>query len=68
MTEPYTSFLLCIRPSHTDVYCNGLPLGVIRAGLFEIQHNKMPDGTLVPVKIPEDLKAKVLAYVSALPL
>jgi hypothetical protein len=51
----YTSFLICFHPDHTDIYHNGLPLGVIRDGVFRIHENTMPDGTKVPVKIPENL-------------
>lgn len=29
MSAPYTSFLVCFHPGHTDLYVDGLPLAII---------------------------------------
>jgi hypothetical protein len=44
-----TSFLICKHNDHTDLYRNGLPLGVIRNEQFELHHHTMPDGSKVPI-------------------
>jgi hypothetical protein len=59
MKDDYSSFLICFHPGHTDVYRNGLPLGVIRDGVFRIHETTMPNGSKVPVDIPEFLGSQV---------
>lgn len=51
MSEKYTSILICYHDDHTDIFRNGLPLGVIAGGKFNVHENVMPDGTRVPVEI-----------------
>lgn len=62
MTD-YHSFLICFHPGHTDVFRNGLPLGVVRNGVFHVHTNRMPDGTEVPVQIAPDTMHEVLRTV-----
>lgn len=47
----YNSFLVCIRDTHVDVYQNGLPLGIVKDGVFQVHQRTLPDGTKQPVKI-----------------
>lgn len=62
----YHSFLICFHESHIDVYENGLPIGVIRDGKFQIHEHVMPDGTKVPVEISDGLALKVAKVASHL--
>lgn len=32
----YTSFLVCFHSGHTDLYINGLPLGIIKSNNVEL--------------------------------
>lgn len=52
MSAEYQSFLICFHPGHTDVFRNGLPLGVVKDGVFQIHHHTRPDGAKMPVEIP----------------
>lgn len=55
----YESFLICFHEQHTDVYRNGLPIGIIRNGVFEVHEHTMPDGSKHPVKIDPVLAERV---------
>ncbi len=55
----YHSFLICFHPGHTDVFQNGLPLGVIKDNQFHVHQNTRPDGSKVPVEIPPTLPSLV---------
>lgn len=66
MTNEYHSFLVCFHPGHTDIYFNGLPIGVIRADVFTIHEHTMPDGTKIPAKIPDELKTELANVLSRL--
>lgn len=59
MSADYHSFLICFHPGHTDVFRNGLPMGVISDNAFHVHCNTMPDGKIVPVEIPRTLPALV---------
>lgn len=59
----YSSFLVCFHEKHTDLYQNGLPLGVVRDGEFYVHNNIMPDGTRVPIDLPSELAKKVIGAV-----
>ncbi len=59
MSEKYDSFLICFHETQTDVYHNGLPMGLIREGRFEIHHRTLPDGGKYPVEIDADVLRRV---------
>lgn len=63
----YQSFLLCIHDGQTNVYHNGLPIGVIRDGGFIVHKHRLPDGKEAAVKIETGLKGLVLSRVNLLP-
>lgn len=52
MSTNYTSFLICDHGDHQDVFCEGLPVGVMRDGQFEphIRHYTTGD---VPVTMKD---------------
>lgn len=52
----YSSFLICFHENSTDVYVNGLPIGVIRDGKFEI--HKLQTSKR-PVDIDQELLQRV---------
>lgn len=62
----YQSFLICFHPGHTDVYRNGLPLGVIRDGDFHVHKSRMPDGAEVPVDVPPELLNQVISTITSM--
>ncbi len=47
----YSSILICFHDGHTDIFKNGLPLGIISDGEFKVHQMKNPDGTTTAVKI-----------------
>lgn len=53
--EYYTSFLVCLRPNCYDVYQEGLPIGVLNNGVFNVHHHVMPNGDRIPAKIDNDM-------------
>ena len=58
----YSSILICFHDSHTDVFKNGLPLGVITDGEFKVHQLKNPDSTTTPVKIDmQNIRDVILA-------
>ncbi len=59
MRTNYTSFLACFHEKHTDVYHEGLPIGVIRDGTFEAHQHTRPDGSKHPVKVDTELLKRV---------
>lgn len=61
--KPYTSFLICFHGDITNVYQEGLPLGVIRDGKFEVHKHTMPNGDKIPVELDFVLLAKVSSVV-----
>ncbi len=40
----YFSYLVCYHPGHTDIYITGVPVGVIKDGIFLPHRFKMPNG------------------------
>lgn len=65
----YTSFLICFHDGHTDIFRDGLPIGVIRDGRFDLHQQAMPDGTKQPISIEglRDLKRRVFEAVVIMP-
>lgn len=59
MSAPYHSFLICFHPGHTDVYRNGLPLGVLKDNVFTAHQSVAPDGRVTVTEIPSILSALV---------
>ncbi len=59
MMDEYDSFLICFHKQHIDVYHNGMPLGVIRDGKFEVYKFTMPNGTKHPITITPKLLERV---------
>lgn len=60
MSAPnYHSFLICFHPGHTDVYRNGLPLGVITNNAFNVHKTILGDGREFVADIPDNLTALV---------
>lgn len=55
----YHSFLICFHDGHTDVFRNGLPLGVIKDNAFHVHKTIAPDGRETVAQIPETLPALV---------
>jgi len=52
MSDNYTSVLFCIRDNGTEIYQNGLPVGVVKNAFNFIPHgHELPDGTKKPVKV-----------------
>ena len=62
----YQSFLVCFHEGRTDVYRNGLPLGVVVDGKFTIHKHTMKDGSQVPVEIPSPLVESVRGVIKAM--
>lgn len=50
----YFSVLFCFHDTQTDVYLNGLPLGIIKGGKFEVHERTLADGSKQPIEIPKD--------------
>lgn len=59
MKTDYTSFLVCFHEKHIDIYREGLPIGVVRDGRFEVHQHTMPDGSKHPVKVDTELLQRV---------
>lgn len=57
---PYASLLLCMHNDLTNVFHNGLPIGVCRAGGFKIHEHTMPNGDNVAVKLDASFIRKAL--------
>lgn len=55
MNDEYKSFLVCFHDGHTDVYKNGLPVGIIRNGQFFVHKQRMADGSEKEIEIDTDL-------------
>lgn len=55
----YTSFLVCIHDSIINLYVEGLPIGTIQNGKFQVHHLTLPDGTKKPVEINRELLDKI---------
>ncbi len=36
MNPPYHSFLICFHPRRTDVFRNGLPIGIVQDNVFTV--------------------------------
>lgn len=75
-TRPYVSFLACFHPDVTNLYVNGLPIGLIEGGAFKV-HEYMVRGNPrplrfhdlahpVPFKTVEELKASLIAAIQAI--
>ncbi len=75
----YFSFLICRHPKQIDIYYNGVPLGLIREGVFVPHQFKLLDGTGRSVglnQLPEpcpfnsvdELKAELSQIVSTIQL
>lgn len=62
----YKSFLICFHQDHTDVFLNGLPLGVIRKGRFAIHEYILPSGQTKPVEISDQLLLDVYAVIQSI--
>lgn len=60
------SILFCFHQGYTEVYRNGLPLGTVRDGNFEVYCHIRPDGSKHPVEIPDEVMQQVLAAVMAI--
>lgn len=68
----YYSFLVCRHADKTDLYVNGIPLGLIRDGKFEraqiagrpLQFSQLPDP--LPFKTVAELKAELHRFVDAI--
>lgn len=67
MKSEYQSFLICFHEGHTDIFHNGLPLGVIIAGQFLPHEVKLPKGAKQTVEIPPGLVDKVKQALELLP-
>lgn len=63
MSAEYHSFLICFHPGHTDVFRNGLPLGVVCDDVFKPHKHTMPDGREVFAGIPPGLTNAVLGVI-----
>lgn len=61
----YKSFLVCIHEKHADFYIEGLPIGLIRDGVFEAHQHTMPDGSKRKVKVDTKLLKNVGELVAA---
>jgi len=55
LPKDYFSVLLCHFKDHTDVFQNGLPLGVIRGDNFEPKKTVLPDGTTKETPLPDEV-------------
>lgn len=66
--KTYSSFLICFHPGHTDVFRNGLPLGVIVDGTFRVHELNGANDTKVPVTITAEELNEVVATVDAMRL
>lgn len=51
MSDNYTSILFCIRDNGTEIYQNGLPVGMVKNVTFKPHSHELPDGTRKPVKV-----------------
>jgi hypothetical protein len=67
IASDYVSFLICFR-NEAEVYRNGLPIGVVRNGVFEPHQHKLPDGSKRPVEVDVDLADRVAAVAAAMTL
>jgi hypothetical protein len=55
----YTSFLVCFHPEHTDVYINGLSLGIVKPD------DKVELGKFNPLKLADNPKFKTVTELRA---
>jgi hypothetical protein len=53
------SFLLCFHDGYVNVYQNGVPVGVVRDGRFEVHR----DGTNTPVRVDYETMTEVVSTV-----
>ena len=71
MKSPYFSFLLCSHESGAliNVYVNGMPMGTIRAGVFEPHGFIYPQGEPVLIRLnnlPKPFPFKTLGDMKAM--
>ena len=63
----YKSFLICFHPNQTELYKNGLPIGVIRDGQFKVHQRKLADGSAVDIRPDLPLLDSVIEAINQIP-